>query len=200
MGQVEAVRTPATAGQVIGALMAAGLSRDAANIVASQSADETANWQAMWNWNPGNVTASGSQDYVIQSSSNPGHFRAFSTLLEGAQAMVGWLQAKGAIAAAESGNISAYVAALAAGCYLGCIGNTDQTGHTVSQTDYDNYQAAITSRLPAMRAAIPVAPTWSTTKLVAVCGALAAAGFVLAAARHGEPWVPRAIRRLAVSV
>jgi len=200
MSQVDAVRTPATAGQVIGALMAAGISRTAANILASQSADETASWQAMYNWNLGNVTASGSDDYVIESSSNSGHFRAFGSILDGAQAMVDWVTSRGARAAAENGDVASYVQALAQHCYLGCIGQTDQTGHVVSQSDYDTYQANISSRLPAMQAAAPVAPPWSMTKMVAVVGGLAAIAFVAAAARENEPWVPRPIRRIAALV
>jgi hypothetical protein len=197
MSQVTAVRTPATAGEIIGAIMAAGVSRDAANIVASQSADETASWKAMWNWNLGNVTASGSQDYVIESSTNPGHFRAFSNIADGAQAMVDWLTSRGALPFAESGDVAGYVQQLAKGCYLGCIGQTDQTGHVVSQTDYDNYKANISGRLASLRGVVPVAPGWGLTKTVLFAGGLAAAGFVFAAARSGETWVPRAVRRLA---
>jgi hypothetical protein len=196
MSQVDAVRTLAVAGQVIGALMAAGVSREAANIIASQSADETASWKAMYNWNLGNITAVGNEDYVIESSSNSGHFRAYGSILDGAQAMVDWVTSHGALSAAEDNDVASYVQVLAQHCYLGCIGQTDQTGHTVSQADYDNYQINISSRLPAMQAATPIAPGWSNMKTIAVFGTIAAAAFVFAAARAGESWVPKTVRRL----
>jgi hypothetical protein len=180
--------------------MAAGVSRDAANVIAAQSADETASWKYMYNWNPGNVTASGSEDYDIESSSNSGHFQAFSSLADGAAAMVSWVTTRGALPFAESGDVAGYVQKLAEHCYLGCIGSTDQTGHTVDQTDYDNYQAAISGRLPEMRAAVAVAPGWSTQKTIVVVGSLAALAFVFAAARSGERWVPIPVRRFARAI
>lgn len=193
MGQVASVLTPATAGQVIGALMAAGLSRTAANIAAAQSADETASWTAMHNWNVGNVTvgSTSSADWMLQGS-NPIHFASYGSLLDGAKAMVNWLQTRNV---PLTGDITAYVNALRTGCYLGCIGNTDATGHTVSQTDYTNYQAAIQRFLPAMEAATPIAPPWSLTTWLVVGTSTGIIGYGLA--QHFYPReTERFLRRL----
>jgi hypothetical protein len=189
MGQVSAVLTPATAGHVIGALMAAGLTRDEANLAAAQSADETASWRAMRNWNLGNITVvNSSVDWMLQGT-NPLHFASYGSILDGAKAMVAWLTANNV--PLDSG-IPAYVAALQRGCYLGCL----PPKGTATQVDYDNYQAAITRFLPQMQAAVPVAPGWSVPKTVLVAFAVAAGGYVLAAAVDRQAWIPKPIKAI----
>jgi hypothetical protein len=188
MGQVNAVLTSATAGQAIGALMAAGLSRDEANLAAAQSADETASWKYMRNWNLGNITtADPNADWMIQSSTNPLHFASYSSLLDGAKAMVSWLSSHNI--PLDSG-IAAYVAALQQGCYLGCL----PPGGTATQTDYDNYQAAITRFLPQMQAAVPVAPAWTIPKTFWVAAAIIAGGYVVSAAVDKQKWIPKPVK------
>ena len=69
---VATIRTPASASDILGALIGAGLSQNAAVMVAAQSGLETGGWQQMSNWNLGNVTTNG--DYYTIGS-NPLHFR-----------------------------------------------------------------------------------------------------------------------------
>ena len=188
MGQVNAVLTPSTAGQAIGALMAAGLTRDEANLAAAQSADETASWKYMRNWNLGNITtADPGADWMIQSSTNPLHFASYGSLLEGAKAMVGWLQSHNI---PLDGSIADYVTALQQSCYLGCL----PPNGTATQADYDNYQAAINGFLPKMQAAAPVAPGWSIPKTFWVAAAIVAGGYVVSAAVDRQKWIPRPIK------
>jgi hypothetical protein len=184
MGQVASVLTPATAGQVIGALMAAGLTRTAANVAAAQSADETAAWAAMHNWNMGNITvpSPSTADWMLQGS-NPLHFASYASLLDGAKAMVNWLQTRNV---PLTGDIPSYVAALQAHCYLGCVGSG-----TVTQTDYTNYQAAINRYLPTMEAATPISPPWSLTTWLVVGTSTGIIGYGLA-----QHFYPRETERL----
>jgi hypothetical protein len=190
MGQVATITTRASAAEVLGGILAAlpqGAPQIAGAIITAQSADETASWTAMHNWNVGNVTTANPNvdDWMLQGS-NPIKFRAFPDLASGAAAMVAWLSTRGVLPFAYAGDIAGYVGQLAAHCYLGCIGNTDPTGHTVSQDDYNNYQAAIAARTNSYLAITPIYPP-SASKGPTNAGAaliLGAAAVVTFAAVH----------------
>jgi len=203
MGQVATVKTPLSAAQALGSVLAAapGLSRTALDMIAAQSAVETAAWKAMNNYNFGNVTPTQSQLAAGVPWMDQGihgmKYIAFPDPVSGAQAMLGWLSSHGLLAYAQNGDLDGYMAKLRAGCYLGCIGNTDPTGHTVSQTDYDNYRAGIASYMSKLSGVTPVTPPMPVATslpstvppwLVAlgILGAGAAAGYVLAETRFGR--------------
>lgn len=182
MPQVATVTTPLTPAQALGAVQAAlpyGTSRDAVNLIAAQSAVETAGWAAMHNYNFGNVTPTAAQaaSGPWMDQGLPMKYIAYPDALSGAMGMVGWLTSHGLIAAASIGDLDSYMAGLQAGCYLGCVGLTDPTGHTVSQTDYDNYRAGIASWIAKLAPLTPVAPPGSFPwGMTAVGVSLAAAG------------------------
>lgn len=193
--QLQAVQTPATAAQVMGALAAAmGTSEQkAVAIVAGQSAVETANWRGgLWNFNLGNLAAGSGQNYVQQGSLAM-HFQAFDSLTDGAAAMVSWLTSRGALPFALNGDLTGYVGALAKGCYLGCIGKqaeqSDGTTRAVTQADYDAYQAGIQGRINSLGLlAIPIPQGDSLFPAIAAAGVIAAAGFVATHLIHREGW------------
>jgi hypothetical protein len=121
VGQVAAVNTPASAPDVLRALLNAGApSNTAATMLAAQAALETAGFGGgLWNWNLGNITASGSADYVIQSSSNPLHFLAFDSLQAGADYFVSFLRKRGLLPFAEANDLQGYVGRLQQVSYVG---------------------------------------------------------------------------------
>ena len=85
-------------------------------------------------------------------------YLAFDDPISGAKAMLGWLSGRGLLSYATAGDLPGYMVQLAKGCYLGCIGLTDPTGHTVSQQDYDNYQAGIATWMGKLANVSPEAP------------------------------------------
>jgi hypothetical protein len=164
MPEVATVRTPATPAQAIGAIIAAlpaGAPRVASSIIGGQSALETATWRSMNGWNMGNITPT-----AAQAASGPWmtqwlkgmRFIVYPSLLDGARGMVRWLTSHGLLPFAYAGDVDGYVSRLAATCYMGCIGKTDPTGHTVTQADYDALAATIRGRVPAFNALVPEAP------------------------------------------
>lgn len=191
-GQVSTVNTPLTHGQALGAIMAAdpSLSRDAVNMIAAQSAVETAGWTAMHNNNMGNVTPTGSQassgDWMDQGL--PMKYISYPDAVSGAVGMLGWLRSHGLLAAATDADLSSYMTGLQAGCYLGCIGLTDPTGHTVSQDDYMNYQNGIASWIRKLQNVTPETPpggsSWWTKALGVAAGVAVALGGAYAAERY----------------
>jgi hypothetical protein len=163
MGQVANLRTPLTYAQALGTLLAAGAPPAGLLMIAAQSAVETAGWQAMNNYNFGNVTPSASQiaagiDWMTQNVPNM-RFISYSDPVSGAKGMLGWLQTHGLLAYAAANDLTGYMGKLSAGCYLGCIGNTDPSnGRTISQTDYDNYRAGISAWMSKLSKVAPAAP------------------------------------------
>ena len=166
MGQVATVLTKSTPAKALGAILyvlPSGSTRTAANMIAAQSAIETANWKSMHNWNMGNVTPSQGQISAGISWMNqnlPMKYIAFSDIVAGSRAMVNWIIARGALPAANSGDLVGYMSKLQASCYLGCIGNTDPTGHTVTAADYAGYQSGIASRMSTLATVTPEMPSW----------------------------------------
>lgn len=160
MPQVPNVLTVATAEEVLGALLATGINRDAANILCAESAFETASWKGMHNWNVGNTTtAHPDRDPWMDQGLHGMQFKAFATLQDGAADMVHWLSKRGAIVYAESGNVDGYVTVLESGCYMGCVGRTDVTGHTVSQDDYDALANTIKQKVQKLALLTPQSPS-----------------------------------------
>ena len=167
---VATVPTPITPAQALGALLAAGCPQGALLMVAAQSAVETNAWgsgksrpgRGFNNWNAGNVTPSGGQlaagiTWMDQGISGMKYI-ARTDAVSGGKDMLGWLQSHGLLGYAAAGDLTSYMGQLRSGCYLGCIGQTDPTGWTVSQTDYDNYQAGISSWMRTLAGVQPVAP------------------------------------------
>jgi hypothetical protein len=172
-GQVPMQKTPLTRAQALGALLAAGCPQSALLIVAAQSAMETGQWQLMNNNNFGNVTPTSKQvangsSYFVQSFGTvngvpqSGKFLAFSDPTSGAAAMVNLLRGNGSLNAA-SGGVANYVQTLQANGYMGFVGKVDQSGHVVSQQQYDKYQAGIQSLVNSLAQVTPVAPPSTTT-------------------------------------
>src|SRR5512135_2002220 len=149
-GQVPTVKTPLTPAQALGALQAAGLKPPVLYLVAAQSATETNYWGSRGkgggfnNYNFGNITVT-NQQAQTQPWMNQGlplKYASYQDAQSGANAMVTYLQNNGSLAAANQG-LDAYMARLQQTGYLGFVGQTDATGHVVSQQDYDNYKANI---------------------------------------------------------
>src|SRR5271165_4290541 len=157
--EVATVSTPASASDVLGALIGAGLSKNAAVMVAAQSALETGGWQQMWNWNLGNVTTN--DDYYTIGS-NPLHFRPSDSLSAGAVDFVGYLSGRGLIPYADAGDLSGYVGRLQA---IGYAGNAD----------YGAYQTGMQTWIDKLGGVTPTyAFPWKTLGIVA--GILLGAG------------------------
>lgn len=114
VGGATGTRTPATSAQVTAALTAAGCPDASLALVRAQSAFETAAWQAMWNWNLGNITTFG-KDYVILPG-NPLHFARYASLQDGANAYVGYLRGHGLLGISD---LASYVDRLQAINYAG---------------------------------------------------------------------------------
>jgi len=182
-GQVATQKTRLTYGQALGALLAAGCPQSAVLMVAAQSAVETAAWKSMAGWNFGNVTPTAGQVAAGIPWDDQGikgmKYIVFPDAVSGAKGMLGWLQGHGLLAYATANDLQGYTNQLRSGCYLGCIGNTDPTGHTVSQQDYNNYQAGIASWMKTLQSVQPVAPPSASLPLGDL--ALAAAGLIAAA-------------------
>lgn len=163
---VATIRTPASASDVLGALINAGLSQNAAVMAAAQSALETGGWQQMWNWNLGNVTTNG--DYYTIGS-NPLHFRPSDSLSAGAVDFVGYLTARGLIPFADAGDLSGYVSRLQA---IGYAGNAD----------YNAYQSGMQSWIDRLGGVTPTYGfPWKTIGIVAaiLIGAGATAYYIV---------------------
>jgi len=193
MGQVAERITPLTPAQALGALQAVlpdGTSRGGLLMVAAQSAVETASWRSMWNWNFGNVTPTAAQlqthDWVMHAQTGSMKYLAFSDPISGAKVMVDWLTSHGLLAAAEAGDLDAYMAGLQNGSYLGTVGLVDGN-------DYTNYKNAIAGLMAQYASVQPVAPPgWgSLADWGKVLGfvALPLVGFIYRAS-----WLP-AVRR-----
>jgi hypothetical protein len=174
VAQVATVRTGATAGNVLAALLDAGAPPSGVRMLAAQSAVETAGWTAMASWNLGNVTALGDQPYMLQGS-NPLHFRAYDSLDEGARDFVSFLGRRGLLPYAAHGDLDGYVARLEATCYLGCVGSVGVDGRTVPASDYDAYRAGIASWMSKLANVAPVrgAIGWGPWALAGGLGLLA---------------------------
>lgn len=100
-GQVRAVRTPRTKSQARAELhdafvAVAGHEPTAAQLsmLVAQSAYETGNWTAMWNWSWSNITTTSSPWYTLgqEKTVGPHHYRPFSSAIEGATYYVSFLQ------------------------------------------------------------------------------------------------------------
>lgn len=212
--QVATVNTPLTYAQALGALQAVMPNATWAGVVmaAAQSAVETAHWTSMHNYNFGNVTPTTAQvnagtPWMDQGISGMKYI-SYPDPISGAQGMVGWLQGHGLLTAANNGDLASYMVGLENGSYLGTIGLTDPTGHTVSQTDYDNYQAGIQTWMNNLQNVTPVAPPMPGSGLLSglgsfgkgaaavLGGAAAVVGGVVLFDRFG-PGVLRAIARAA---
>jgi hypothetical protein len=109
--------TPATVAEVKGALAAAfkaivgSPAPDIAlSVLAAQSALETASWQKMRNWNLGFIThGSDNFDWFVLGGSNLLHFRAYASLDQGAADYVTYLNKRGLLDFAASGDLQGYV-------------------------------------------------------------------------------------------
>jgi hypothetical protein len=142
-------------------------------MVGAQSAVETAGWGSVTgrgfnNWNAGNTTPSASQlaagiAWMTQGVANM-KYLAFPDPVSGARSMVQWVTSHGLLPYAEANDLAGYTARLQAGCYLGCVGNTDpSTGHPITQQAYTNYQAGIAGWMQRLANVIPVAPSMPAT-------------------------------------
>jgi hypothetical protein len=100
-GQVPAVRTPLRPVDARAALreaFQATIHRDPTtpelNMLAAQSALETRNWQAMWNYNFGNITTNSDPWYTLGTEATVGahRYRPFNSASDGAAYYVAFLK------------------------------------------------------------------------------------------------------------
>lgn len=91
-------------------------------MLVAQSALETGNWSAMWNWNWGNITTSGVPWFTLGAEKTVGahHYRPFDSAAEGAAYFVSFLSHHypEAFALLGSGNTVAFATALKARGYF----------------------------------------------------------------------------------
>jgi hypothetical protein len=180
MSQVDAVKTPATAAEVLRALLDAGAPEEAIDMLAAQSALETAGWQSMWGWNLGNITtASNAVDWQVLGS-NPLHFKAYPSLDNGASDFVRYVTSHGLMPYAEAGDLLGYVAQLQK---IGYAGNTD----------YGAYENGMRAWIVKLGGVAPAAGGMSLASGLAY----AAAGVAVAAAldQGALAWLKRVARR-----
>jgi len=159
--QLTTVRTPASAADVLRAIMDAGVSQSAAYMLAAQSALETAGWSGMWNWNLGNITTTG--DYVLLPG-NGLHFKAYGSLSEGAADFVSYLASHGVTPYAESGDLDGYVGRL-------------QAIHYAGDADYTAYENGMRSWMQKLGA---VAPSMFLTSQAVLASSLLVGGLAVA--------------------
>lgn len=201
MGQVATTPTPLTPAQAMGGLLLAGVPQSALLMVAAQSAIETATFgsktgRGFNNYNFGNVTPTPAQVAAGVPWMNQGlnmKYIAYPDPVSGAKGMLGWLSSHGLLSYASSGDLNGYMQALQAGSYLGTVGLTDGTGHTVSQTDYDNYKSGIAAYMKSLATVTPVAPPMPGGGILGpalVASGLAVAGGVAAYSLYTgkAPW------------
>jgi hypothetical protein len=208
MGLVATVPTPITQARGLGYLLAAGCPQSALLMVGAQACVETNAWGSQTgkgynNANPGNVTPSAAQvangiDYMTQGL-NMKYISFGTDHTAGARAMLQWLSTHGLLSYAIANDLSGYMARLQATCYLGCIGLTDGTGHTVSATDYSNYQAGISSWMTKLASVVPQMPAWWDTigaADIALVSVAALAAGVGAVALVRPEWLTGFVRAL----
>lgn len=163
---VATIRTPASASDVLGALINAGLSQNAAVMAAAQSALETGGWQQMWNWNLGNVTTNG--DYYLLGSDTTHHYRPSDSLSAGAADFVGYLTNRGLIPYADAGDLAGYVSKLKSFGYF--------------ESDASAYQSGMQSWIDRLGGVTPTYGfPWKTIGIVAaiLIGASATAYYIV---------------------
>jgi hypothetical protein len=142
--------TPATAPQVLralydalGAFDGAGR-RNAATVLASQSALETAQWQKLWDYNVGNVTCAAAIRTGLPCCTRGLTFAVYPSLAAGAADMVAFLgkhgggaSASSALGRAAAGDVPGFVARL-------------QAMHYAGDADYAAYERAIAAGVPLL--------------------------------------------------
>jgi hypothetical protein len=184
-------------GAALGVLLSVGCPREALLMAGAQSAVETAGWKSMRNFNAGNITATNPsvQPWMLQGS-NAIRFVAYPTPQAGFGAFLAWLSTHGLLAHAVANDLPGYIAQLRSNCYLGCIGRVDANGTTVSQTDYDNYQAGISAWMTKLRAVAPILPADASANVArsgkgtAIALAILALGGAVAYAIHEGILIP----------
>lgn len=125
-GQVKATRTPlsrqdaeATLRSALQATLGRAPSSAELKMLAAQSDLETRGWQALWNWNFGNLTTSAPPFFKLSGIELK--FRAYPSAADGAKAMVQLLAKKypKAFALLGSGDTQKYASALKEVGYFG---------------------------------------------------------------------------------
>ena len=105
--------------------------------------------------------------YFVQNfgGGNTGKFVAYPDPVSGAQGMVNFLKYNGSINALNTAintpganPVQAYVNYLQQTRYMGGVGLVDQSGHVVTQKQYDDYAAAISSIVQSLSQVKPVPP------------------------------------------
>jgi hypothetical protein len=207
--EVAPTLTPVTQGQVLGAIMdawqnATGQQADWGGIVilASQAAEETAGFAKLYDYNLGNITHAPGDGYDYNHRPEVPVasmvFRVYPDLESGAADLVEWAIKHGAEDAIQNGDLSGYMNALRAGCYLGCIGNETPTG-VVSQSDYDAYEASIEAWMNRLENVVPEAPPVNVGQAIgigtAVLGLAAVGALIYAATRKEKRAVAAAAAR-----
>jgi len=187
--EVSAEKTLSTAAEVEGAILAGYKAivghtppQIALTLLAAQSALETAAWQAMYNWNVGNITHGGDNfDWTIFPG-NPLHFRAYTSLDQGAADFVNFLNKRGVIDFADSGDIQGYVNRLQQINYAGS--DCGQCNNCHLCTDYSKYLGGMQRYASEYANVVPATPSPGKFNLQSIAIALALAGVTFFATKR----------------
>jgi hypothetical protein len=182
--QVPAINTPATPGQILGALLAGGAPPSGARILLAQSAFETGGWKGgFWGNNLGNITTSGvGVDFQTLPGDLTHKYKVYATLADGAADYVAFLARRGLTDIAATGDLTAYVARLKA------VGYAEVLATPAGVAQYQNGMATWMTRLqnvqpegaPLLLAGIAFGSPWAYF----AAGGLLAGAFGLARAIH----------------
>jgi hypothetical protein len=182
--QVAASNTPATPGQILGALIDGGAPRSAAPLLLAQSAFETGGWsRGFWGYNLGNITTSGaSGDFQMLPGDTTHRYKVYDSLTAGAADYVNFLNTRGLVAVAATGSLSAYVARLKQVNYAEAL---------ATPTGYAQYQAGMAMWLQRLQYVVPESSGLFAGLTVGKVRSYAVAGAIVA----GSVWATRGIRR-----
>jgi hypothetical protein len=175
--QVTATKTPASGGEILGALQAAGVSANAAVMLAAQSALETGGWVSMWNWNLGDVTTNTGDFFIL--GNNKGHFTSLPDLNTGAAYFVNYLNGHGLIPYAEAGDLAGYVARLTSFGYAAELAQPG--GPEAYQAGMAGWMSKLGGVTPTTPATVPT-PTTPATVPNPIRTALIVSAILLASA------------------
>jgi hypothetical protein len=144
MSQVAAALTPSDAKTMAGAMVwgyRKATGRNPSSVESwlyplAVSSLETAHWTAMYNYNAGNITTSGNEDWYA----NPGvtmnlKFIAYDNAGAGCEGEISWLNSHGVLQHADAGDYSGFMSAMTASGYGGA-GNYPDLQNIISNLSH----------------------------------------------------------------
>src|SRR5260370_5101191 len=149
----DATPTNSSASEILGAIQSAGVSRNAAVMIAAQSALETAGWKGgLWNYNLGKITTDG-EDYVLLPG-NSLDCKTYSDLQSGAADFVHYIRSHGLLPFAEAGDLQGYVNRLQ---QIGYAGNADYTAYYNGMATWMGKLGGVVARAPVNKNVLAIA-------------------------------------------